>query len=212
MGFLDRFRKPQPVPTTVPSTRPAPPPAEVDPRWLEVERLIGVQPGSLVAFETDRQAYALAHPDIFRHCLNEPGEFSKERFLDEWLGAHDQRVYIDRHTPAEDFLLELQRLPLVKAAQVSLRPALEYLQVPAGEKALAKAEELLNEHNLSLVGFDTLDDAMTFFVIKSENEARLDELLGELNVFRNPYDTVMMVQLWPWLDTDSPQWADHWPA
>jgi len=108
--------------------------------------------------------------------------------------------------------MALGQVTLVKAAHVSMRPALEYMRIPAGGKALDKAEDLLNEHGLSLVGFNTLDDACTFFVIRSENEARLDELIRELSIFRFPYDTGLMVGLWPWLDTETPRWTDHWPA
>jgi len=187
-------------------------PVDFDPRWLEVERLVGVQPGALVEFETDRDAYAMAHPEVFRNCLNEPDEFTKERFLEEWLSAHDECVYIDRHTSAEDFLLFLAEVTLVKASGVSMRPALDCLLVPAGGQALDKAEDLLNAQSLSLFGFNNLDDAFTYFVIPTENETRLDELLRELEVVRVPYDTGMFLDLWPWLDTEMPRWVDRWPA
>jgi len=67
MGFLERVGKHRSAPSASPSEdRITTPTADIDPRWLEVEQIMGVQPGALVEFETDRDAYALAHPDVFR--------------------------------------------------------------------------------------------------------------------------------------------------
>jgi len=184
---------------------------DIDPRWLEVEQLVGVQPGSLVEFETDGNAYAAAHPEVLRFCLNEPDELSKERFLQEWLYGHNQLAYIDRHAFAEEFIMTLGEIKLVSDTQVNMRPALEYLLVPAGGKALDKAEDLLNQHGLSLVGFNTLDDAFTYFVIPTANILRLDQLLQELKVYRNTFDTGLLLDLWPWLDTETPRLTKFWP-
>jgi len=213
MGSFDNPAENQPAPSSVPQdTSYMMRPVDIDPRWLEVEQLVGVQPGSLIEFETDRNAYAAAHPEVFQSCLDEPSEFSKERFLEEWLSSRHDLVYIDRHTFAEDFIMALGDVTLVNAAHISMRPALEYMLVPAGGKAISKAEDLLNQYGLSLFGFNSLYDAFTYFVIPAASEPRLDQLLRELEVDTNIYDAGLFLSLWPWLDTETPRWVDDWPT